>query len=130
MQRIYHPYHLWEDYKAGFYDNLSGKNKDALVEKVIELFSSKELTEQFMKRVTSEWIYSCEHNLSNISLNRIAYIGQGACCVFAGVPSDITMFAWSKVKKENRDEADKIALSVLNDWENLHKNKQLCLKFI
>ena len=27
MKRIYHPYWLWEDYKAGFYNNCSGETK-------------------------------------------------------------------------------------------------------
>ena len=31
MKRIYHPYWLWEDYKAGFYDNCSGELKKQLI---------------------------------------------------------------------------------------------------
>jgi len=128
MDRIYHRYEFWEDHKAGFYDNISGKNKDEMIKKVVEMFSSAELTEKFMLSVIENWTYSCEHNLSNPALNKIAYIGQSACCLYAGVPSTITMFAWSLVEEKYRKQADKIAESVLKKWELQQENKQVCLK--
>lgn len=128
MKRIYHPYWLWEDYKAGFYDNVSGEQKKILLLKVVEMFNSKQLTKQNMLRVINEWTYSCEHNLTNDSLNKIAYIGQGACCLYAGVPSTITMEAWSLLTNEVKERSNKIALEVINEWENNNKYIQLCLK--
>lgn len=127
MQRIYHRYEYWEDYKAGFYNNISGVNKDLMISKVVELFSSSELTEVYMNKVIEKWKYSCEHNLTNLSLNRIAYLGQGACCIYAGVPSSITMEAWHLVSEENRNKANKIAEKIINNYD---KNLQLCLRFI
>ena len=44
MERIYHPYWLWEDYKNGFYDNISGDQKKTLILKVIEMFNDEKLT--------------------------------------------------------------------------------------
>lgn len=117
MNRIYHHYEAWEDFPAGFYDNVSGKNKAQLIDKVIELFSSPELTKQYMDLVIKLWPNSCEHNLSNLSMNRIAYLGQGACCLYAGVPSSITMEAWNKVDKNFRDIADSIAEKIISEWE-------------
>jgi hypothetical protein len=117
MNRIYHHYEKWEDYKAGFYDNISGKNKSLLVDKVIEMFSNYESTEIYMRKVINEWKYSCEHNLTNNGLNKIAYIGQAACCLYAGVPYQITMNAWNKVDIINRNLADKIAIKIIKEWE-------------
>jgi hypothetical protein len=97
IKRIYHHYEKWEDFKAGFYDNITGNNKEELILKVIELFNNPALTENYMRKVINEWTFSCEHNLSNISLNRIAYIGQAACCLYASVPCTITMNAWNKI---------------------------------
>lgn len=128
--RIYHPYNLWEDYKAGFYDNVSGDLKKEMINKVIEFFSNPNLTRSLMMEVVKNWKYSCEHNLTNESMNKIAYIGQAACCIYAGIPSTITMEAWSKVPKEHQLQADKIALDVLNYWKNQNKNTQLCLNII
>lgn len=128
LKQIFHPYYLWEDYKLGFYDNISGKNKQELINKVVELFSNQDLTEEFMQRVINEWIYSCEHNLTNYSMNRVAYLGQAACCIYAGVPSSITMEAWSLVSKDNRDKADAIANKIIAKYELNNKTIQLCLK--
>jgi hypothetical protein len=129
-KQIFHPYHLWEDYKAGFYDNISGKNKSEMINKVVEMFSSSDLTSEYMEKVITEWKYSCEHNLTNMALNRIAYLGQAACCIYANIPNSITMEAWSKVEKIHRDNADKIATEKIQKWETKNKNIQLCLKFI
>jgi len=129
MGRKYHSWELWEDYKAGFYDNVSGERKNTMIKKVVEMFSSKVLTELYMTRVIEEWFYSCEQNLTNPSMNRVAYLGQAACCLYAGCTSSITMEAWHLVSKENRDIADNIAMNVINKWElNNKKTKQLCLK--
>ena len=127
MERVYHPWHKWEDFKCGFYNACSGTEKDNKIKKVLEMFNSKDLTTEYMNRVINEWVYSCEHNLTNSSLNKIAYIGQSACCIYDGVPSSVTMEAWSLLDKKTQERADKIALSVLGKWEKQNKNIQLCL---
>ena len=117
MKQIYHPWHLWEDHKHGFYDNISGRDKKEMIEKAVQMFTDSELTEICMLKVINERKYSCEHNLSNLSMNRIAYLGQAACCVFAGIPCSVTMEAWNKVSKEKRDIADSIAERLIKEWE-------------
>lgn len=126
MDRIYHRYELWEDWPAGLY-NSAGRNKSELIDKVIELFSDPKLTRKFMLEVIEKWPYSCEHNLTNNSLNKIAYLGQAACCLYAKIPATVTMEAWSKVPEKFRNEANEIAAEVLSIWEA--KQHQLCLKF-
>jgi hypothetical protein len=126
MKRIYHRYENWEDWPAGFY-NSSGRNKAELIEKVVELFSSKTLTREFMDKAIEAWPNSMEHNLTNPAMNRIAYLGQAACCIYAGVPSIVTMEAWSKVPEKHRKEADEIAKELINNWET--NTIQICLKF-
>ena len=130
MKRIYHPYWVWEDYKSGFYDNCTGENKKAKKKLAIEMFESEELTRSYMRRVVEQWKFSCEHNLTNDSVNKIAYIGQGACCIYGGVPSTVTMEIWSTLDKKVRDRADDIAKSVLKYYFEEIKTNQLCLSFI
>lgn len=125
--RIYHPYTIWEDWKGGFYDNCSGEAKQEKINSAIRMFDSEQLTREYMMKVINEWKYSCEHNLTNNTINKIAYIGQAACCLYDKIPNTITMEAWSKIKKENRKRADQIALEVLNIWKNRNKKIQLCL---
>lgn len=127
LKRIYHPYWLWEDYKYGFYNNVSGDEKNRLIQKSVDMFNSKKLTKEFMYRVVNEWRYSCEHNLTNESLNRIAYIGQSACCIFANVPSSLTMEAWSLLDDETKQRSNELAKEVIEHWESKNKKIQLCL---
>lgn len=131
MERIYHRYEYWECYKAGFFSNKSGLDKIELAKKVIELFENSKKTKEFMLKVISEWKYSCEHNLSNIALNRVAWLGQSACCLYSGIPYSITMENWRFVSEDKRIEACKIAEDIIKEYEiELQKNKQLCLKLI
>jgi hypothetical protein len=123
MERIYHNYKKWEDFNCGFYSTTNTKNKNYLISKVIELFTDSNLTEIYMRKVINEWVYSCEHNLTNMSLNKIAYIGQAACCIYAKVPFYITMNAWNKIDIINRNIADKIAYKIIKEWEQNQKLK-------
>lgn len=104
------------------------KKKKSCQKKVIELFTNTELTEKYMNKVINEWHYSCEHNLTNISLNRIAWLGQSACCLYAKIPYSITMENWRYVDEENRNIACEIADKIIKQYQT--KNKQLCLNII
>lgn len=128
MKRIYHPYWLWEDHKNGFYNNCSGEEKKVFISKILEMFNSEKLTEQFMLRVINEWKYSCEHNLTNESMNKIAYIGQSSCCLFCGAPNTVTMEVWSLLSNEVKQRSNEIAEKVLTIWEDQNKYIQTCLK--
>lgn len=125
--RIYHPYTKWEDWKSGFYNNCSGDIKKDKIIKVIEMFNNEKLTRKYMNKVIDEWKYSCEHNLTNNTINKIAYIGQSACCLYAEIPNTITMEAWSLLDLNIKNRADKIALEILEKWKKRNKKIQLCL---
>jgi hypothetical protein len=118
---------MWEDWKHGFYDNCSGKEKEKKIEKVLEMFNSEKLTREHMERVIDEWKYSCEHNLTNEALNKIAYIGQAACCIYANIPSTVTMEAWSLLDESVKNRSDIIAEEILNKWNKKNRLIQLCL---
>jgi hypothetical protein len=128
MERIYHPYWLWEDYVSGFYDNVAGEQKKVCINKCLEMFNSELLTIENMNYVVDNWKYSMEHNLSNNSLNHIAYIGQSACCNYAKIPNSITMECWSMLTKEVQERANKNAISAIERWKENNKFIQLCLK--
>lgn len=117
IKRIYHSWEKWEDYKAGFYNNVSGKDKTEMIEKVVELFTNPELTERYMNKSIKEWFFSCEQNLTNNGMNKIAYIGQAACCLYARVPNLTTMFAWKSLDENTRLRSDNIAKKTILKWE-------------
>lgn len=120
IERVFHHWERWEDYKAGFYNNVSGKDKQRLMDKAVEMFSDRALTEKYMNAAIKDWFFSCEQNLTNNGMNKIAYIGQSACCLYAGVPATVTMEAWSSVSKENQEIANLIAQEKLKEWELYH----------
>lgn len=127
ISRIFHPYTRWEDYRNGFYDTVAVKEKEEKIQKVLELFNNKEITEKMMRHVINHWKYSCENNLTNYSLNRVAWIGQAACCVYFRVPNTITMEAWNLLSKEVQERSNDIANMVIREWEEKNKSIQLCL---
>lgn len=123
IERIYHPYNLWEDFKNGFYD----PHDESKIPLVIEMFSCEYKTRINMEYVIYNWKYSCEHNLTNQSLNRIAWLGQSACCVYAKVPSKTTMQAWNLLDEKTQNTANKIAQETIDKWFQQNKRIQLCL---
>lgn len=129
MKRIYHPYQKWEDYPAGFYDNCSGEEKEQKIQSVLTMFNSEKLTREFMFKVVNEWKFSCEQNLTNESMNHIAYIGQAACCMYDRIPNTVTMEAWSLLTKDVQKRSDMIALEAIGYWKKLNNTIQLCLNF-
>lgn len=89
VPRVYHPWWMWECYKHGFYNGTTPENIEP--DKAETLYrdflrDSNQFTDA-MFRVASEWPNSCEHFLTNTSLNRIAWLGQSAMCIATGVPS-------------------------------------------
>ena len=116
LTQVFHPWDKWEDYPAGFYENISGRNKKEMIQNVVYFFSDSLLTEKYMNEVVVNWNYSCEHNFTNPSINKVAYLGQSAVCMHLGIPSLITMEAWSLVDINHRKKANEIAEKYINKW--------------
>lgn len=121
MKPKYHPYWIREDYLNGLFNSTCDEEKH--VKKIKRLFNSQDRTFKYMNLVFNNWVYSVEHNLSNTQKNRVAWLGQAACCYAFKSPDYITRQAWWKVKKENRDKADSIALEIIKEYEEKIKNK-------
>lgn len=116
LERIFHTYDKWECYPAGFYESsLKDKTHDECKAKFIEILSSDELFSKALNGVITEWKNSCEHYLTNKSMNRIAWLGQASVCYLSGVPARYSG-AWFDISEEKRKEADKLALKYLNIW--------------
>lgn len=75
MTRIYHPWNKWEDNQHGFHGGMDYP-KDNTLKLYADLLRDLSKFEAALKTIITEWKYSCEHNLSNESMNRVAYLGQ------------------------------------------------------
>lgn len=122
--RIFHTFDKWECHKAGFYK--SGKNDwthDQCKEEFKRVLSDQKLFAEILNKVIVKWKYSCEHYLTNTSMNRIAWLGQAAVCFNSGVPSKYSG-AWFDIPKEVRDEANETALIYLNKWMAMNNRSE------
>jgi hypothetical protein len=70
-----------------------------------------------MLRVIDEMPRACEHNLTEPSMNRQAWIGHAACYLAIDCPEYITREAWGKLSDRQRDEANAQADRAILQWE-------------
>ena len=75
-------------------------NKDVLINKSIELLSDSDMFLEVCKKVVKDWPVSTAVNLTNLSCNRRAWLGQASCCFNHGATELITRELWG-VNMEN-----------------------------
>ena len=117
MDRVWIPYYLWEDYKSGFYKSECIFDKEEQIKLSQELLKNKKEFENILKKIIKEWQYSCKHNLTNESLNKIAWLGQAACAYKYKISNDISREGYNLLTKKEKQEADKIAEKIYTRWE-------------
>ena len=122
--RIYHTYDKWECHKAGFYSS----KKEGMTKEQCEFYYANflrdlNLFESVLNKVINEWKYSCEHYLTNKSMNRIAWLGQASVCYHAGIPS-IFCSGFNLLTEKEQIMANELALKYLNIWlKNNNRNE-------
>jgi hypothetical protein len=117
LTRIYHPYWNWECYKAGFYNTtIDIEDEEAKLQYKTFL---QDLTAfgKAMDRVMAEWPNSCEHFLTNTSMNRIAWLGQASMCITNNVPSCFKG-GFKLLSEQEQRSANELAQTYLTRWEN------------
>ena len=122
MKRIYHSHDKWEEVEYGMYENTNPKDKNILIQKVIYYFNNEELVKYCMGYVVDNFKFACEHNFTNPSMNKIAWLGQASVSFWARIPREITMEAWNYLDEMIQNVANKIAESEIKRWENCQKN--------
>ncbi len=69
--RVFHTFDKWEAVPAGFFSpGVKGKTKDECEAEYCAFLGDLHAFERGMAKVFKEWPYSCEHNLTNSSMNR------------------------------------------------------------
>lgn len=126
MKRIYHPWTVWEDYKHNFY---GGVSEDFQRDNTLALYASllRDLPrfEAALKVITTEWKYSCEHNLTHEGMNRVAYLGQTSCALVYKVPHTLSMSGYNLLTDAEKTGADGMAQKYLDLWLTQHHNEVL-----
>ena len=115
MRRVYHPYHVWEDYRAGMY-NLSDRIEEhralsrELLADPVELLKG-------MRDAIEAWPLAAEHNLTGLGLNRRAWLGAVACCYVHGAREHTVRDAWWSLTEAQKAAANGVADRVIEEWE-------------
>lgn len=118
--RVYHTWEKWECYRAGFYaERLKDITAEEGEEKYRAFLSDLDAFRTALEHVTTEWIYSCEHYLTNDRMNRIAWLGQASVAQALGIPS-LCRGGYHRLTDDQRNAADMLALEYLNKWLMAH----------
>jgi len=126
--RIFHTYDKWECHKAGFYKStVEGMTKKQAEEAFADFFRQEGLFAEVIENVIKEWKHSCEHYLTNRSMNRIAWLGQASVCYHTGIPS-VFAGGWFLLTEKEQEKANKTALIYLNKWLKENNREELELE--
>lgn len=80
--------------------------------------------ESALQEITTNWTYSCEHNLTNEGMNRIAWLGQASCALIFNVPSSVCMGGYNLLTPDEQKAADAMAEKYLNIWLEAHEHSK------
>lgn len=118
IERVYHPWDEWEEVKFNMWGTVDNRKK--WVKAATEFTSDHKKYGRFMLRVIREWPKSCENALTDMSLNRRAWIGHAACALAMECPEDIVREAWGNLTDEQRELANREASRAIAEWEQCY----------
>lgn len=117
MKRVYHTWEKWECYPAGFYESQpkTKLSKEQCEQAYAQLLKDIPAFRAALQRVITEWKNSCEHYLTNPSMNRIAWLGQASLCIEKGIPANYRG-GFNLLTAAEQEAANQAALDALNQW--------------
>lgn len=125
MIRVWHPYWDWED--LGMWESVPSGERRQLVERAFKFTGDYKLYGRWMLKVVEKWPIACEHNLTDIQMNRRAWIGHAACHMATNCPEDVTREAWGLLTDEQRDLANNKADEAIAIWEKKYESQNFRL---
>ena len=118
MKRTYTPYWEWEDFNNGMWRKLPKDEEASFIITAIEFTGDYLLYGAAMGEVLEAWPNTMLNSLSNISINRKAFLGHCAACFKLHIPEYITRLAWKELTYEQRFNANEMARIHIKKWEN------------
>lgn len=113
---------MWEEVKFNMWGKVD--NREWYLKSAIAFTGNAEKYGKWMKVVADEWKYSCEHNLTDRTQNRRAWIGHAACARAFHCPEDIVREAWSHLTEQQQKEANAKADEAIRYWECQNENSE------
>lgn len=121
MKKIWHPFQEWEDVEM--WTPCHASDRKRLLEIAIDFTGDHKRYGKAMLDVLSVFPKACEHNLSDVGMNRQAWIGHAACFLATRCPEDVTREAWGLLSDEQRDLANAEADKAIDIWVADHEAK-------
>lgn len=126
--RIFHTYDKWECVKTNFYGTKKeGMTKEQCEHAFADFLSDTQRFSDALEFITSNWKHSCEHYLTNVAMNRIAWLGQAAVAHSLGIPSKFCS-GWQLMTEEAQNKANEVALEYLNRWLENNNREPLTME--
>ena len=123
MKRIWHPWTAWECVRAGFYATTCELSPDDAKLAYAAFLRDTPRFAAALERVLMEWPTSCEHFLTNESINRIAWLGQASMCIATGVPS-VYRGGFKLLSTSEQRTANATAEAYLIKWQRGRANSE------
>lgn len=122
MQRkqIFHPYWKWECYQNGMWRKETKDYEEKELPKIIEFTGCNKNYGSAMMEVIKKWRYTIEHNLTDNSINKRAFIGHSACCFKFGWPEYLVRAAWNTLNDRQQYLANKQADKAIESFLKTH----------
>lgn len=123
MKQVYLPYWKWECYKSGMWNKVSSAQEHEMLKLAIEFTGNHILYGKAMKDVVFKWNNTMENHLTNVSINRKAFLGQCAVFFKYQIPEYIVRKAWKNLTIKQQILADNVAQQTIKEWELWYKRK-------
>jgi hypothetical protein len=124
IKQIFIPYTKWECYNNGMWSKISSKAKEHEMHQEAYLFTKDHaIYGNAMKEVVFEWQNSMLNFLSNMSINRKAYLGHCAVMYKIQIPEYIVRNVWKLLTEKEQNLANKQAENTIKIWESWYINE-------
>jgi hypothetical protein len=101
------------------YDSTTS-DEQVLISKAVDVLSSSDFYKACLD-VIDQWPVATLVNLTNLSANRRAWLGQACCCYVHGVPEITTRKAWAQLTNMQRMLANDAADRAIRTFEATHR---------
>lgn len=115
LSRAPHPYHEWEDYRAGMYG--TSPTPDLHTNLARDLLADPPTLGAAMRSATTRWPVAAEHRLTAVDENRRAWLGAAACWMVGNCPEHATRAGWWQLTNRQQVAANGQADDVIAEWE-------------
>lgn len=113
--QVFHPYTAWEDWQAGMWQ--APANVTAEMEHAAHILGDQFVFLPAARDMLRAWPTAAEQNLTAMTQNRRAWVGQATCCHLAGITEQATRLAWWTLTAAEQYAANQTADHAVAEWE-------------